>query len=177
MLTIGIECESTEGNAYGVGRNVQKLLEQLENRTDLRVIKYYKKNIPSFSLYYYIYLPIKIWLTRPDIVFFPNYMLPFGIFCKTIVVLTNDLFYEMTGKHLPFHYLLAYKIFGGNAKRNATMIMTHSQASKDDMVKLWGIKAERIFVNYLGVDVVQAKSYKLKATSYILFVGQALPRR
>ena len=151
MVTIGIECESTEANSYGVGRNVQKLLEHLSSRKDIRIIKYFKKNIPSFSLYYYIILPLKIFFDRPDIVFFPNYMLPFGIFCKTIVVLTNDLFYEMNARDIPLLYRLSYRIFAGHAKRNATMIMTHSQSSKDDLVKKWGLDEERIVVNHLGV--------------------------
>jgi len=151
MVTIGIECESTEANAYGVGRNVQMLLEQLASRRDIRVIKYHKDRIPSFSLYYYCVLPVRILFDRPDVMFFPNYMLPFGIFCKTIVVLTNDFFYEMYSKHLPLRYRLAYRIFGTHAAQKATMIMTHSQASKDEMVKLWGLDEKRIFVNYLGV--------------------------
>src|SRR3989344_4840779 len=139
MITIGLECESSEGDSWGIGRTVKELIREIEGRPELkeefRFIYYHKKHIPSFSLYYYIYLPVKIWLTRPDVVFFPNYMLPYGIFCKTIVVQTNDLYYEMESKNLPWRYRLAYKIFGGHAKRNATMIMTHSQASKDDMVK------------------------------------------
>ncbi len=151
MVTIGIECESTEGNSYGVGRNVQKLLEHLSSRPDVKVIKYFKKHISSFSLYYYLILPIRVFCDRPDIMFFPNYMLPYGIFTKTIVVLTSDLFYEMNTADLPFRHRLAYKIFSNHAKNKATMIMTHSNASKHDLVNKYGFDENRIFVNHLGV--------------------------
>ncbi len=155
MITIGIECESSEGASWGIGKTVTGLVNEIQKRPELarefRFIYYYKKNIPSFSLYYYIYLPIKIWLTKPDIVFFPNYMLPYGIFCKTIVTLTEDLYREMHGKDLPWHYRLAYKIFSGHAASKATKINVYSQTSGKNVAKLFHIDAKRIFVNYLGV--------------------------
>ena len=151
MITIGIECESSEGDSWGIGRTVKELLRELQGRSDFKFIYYYKKNIPSFSLYYYIYLPIKIWLTKPDIVFFPNYMLPYGIFCKTIVTLTEDLYREMNGNDIPWHYRMAYKIFSGHAARKATIINVYSLTSGREVSKLFGIEKERIFVNYLGV--------------------------
>ncbi len=154
-MTIGIECESSEGDSWGIGRTVTELLKELAKRPELKnefkFIYYYKKNIPSFSLYYYIYLPIKIFFTKPDIVFFPNYMLPFGIFCKTIVTLTEDLYHEMYGSTLPWRYKLAYKIFGTHAARQATMINVYSQTSGKKVSRLFGIDPKRIFVNYLGV--------------------------
>lgn len=155
MITIGLECESTEGDSWGIGRTVRELIKEIERRPELkqefRFMYYYKKNIPSFSLYYYVYLPIKIWLTKPDIVFFPNYMLPYGIFCKTIVSLTEDLHREMNGKDLPLRYRLAYKIFSNHAAHKATMINVYSQTSAKNVAKLFGIDEKRIFVNYLGV--------------------------
>lgn len=155
MITVGLECESSEGDSWGIGRTIKELLHEIERRPELkkefRFIYYHKKNIPSFSLYYYIYLPIKIWLTKPDIVFFPNYMLPFGVFCKTIVTLTEDLYQEMHGKDLPLRYRIAYKIFSTHAARKATIINVYSKTSGKNVAKLFGIDEKRIFVNYLGV--------------------------
>ena len=156
MITIGLECESAEHDSWGIARTVRELQRELESRPELKknfkFIYYYKKNIPSFSLYYYIILPIKIWLTKPDIVFFPNYMLPFGIFCKTIVTLTEDLYREMHGHDIPWHYRMAYKIFSGHAARKATIINTYSKTSAREVSRLFGIEPERIFSNYLGVQ-------------------------
>ena len=156
MITIGLECESSEGDSWGIGRTVKELLVEIQKRPELgrefKFIYYYKKNIPSFSLYYYMYLPIKIFFDKPDIVFFPNYMLPFGIFCKTIVTLTEDLHREMNGKDLPWRYRLAYKIFSTHAARKATKINVYSKTSGREVAKLFKINKERIFVNYLGVQ-------------------------
>ena len=155
MITIGIECESAEGDSWGIGRTVKELISEIERRPELksefRFIYYYKKNIPSFSLYYYIILPIKIWLTKPDIVFFPNYMLPYGVFCKTIVTLTEDLHREMNGNDLSWRYRIAYKVFSTHAARKATMINAYSKTSGREVAKLFGIDSKRIFVNYLGI--------------------------
>ncbi|MEK7583334.1 MAG: hypothetical protein AAB483_02955 [Patescibacteria group bacterium] len=155
MITIGLECESSEGDSWGIGRTVKELVREIERRPELRkefkFIFYHKNAIPSFSLYYYIYLPIKIFFTKPDIVFFPNYMLPYGIFCKTIVTLTEDLYHEMHGSTLPWRYKLAYKIFGTHAARKATMINVYSQTSGKEVSRLFCIDPKRISVNYLGV--------------------------
>lgn len=155
MITIGLECESSEGDSWGIGKTIAEPIKELAKRPELqkefRFIYYHKNKIPSFSLYYYIILPIRIFLDRPDIVFFPNYMLPYGIFCKTIVTLTEDLYREMHGKDLPFRYRLAYKIFSNHAARKATMINVYSQTSGREVSRLFCIDPKRIFVNYLGV--------------------------
>src|SRR3989338_9495928 len=161
MITIGVECESAEHDSWGIARTAKELQREIERRPELgskfKFIYYYKKNIPSFSLYYYIILPIKIFFTKPDIVFFPNYMLPFGIFCKTIVTLTEDLYREMHGHDIPWHYRMAYKIFSGHAARKATIINVYSQTSGKEVGSPFGIENKRIFVNYLGVQANEAK--------------------
>jgi len=182
MITIGLECESSEGDSWGIGRTVTGLVNEIkkypELKNEFKFIYYYKKNIPSFSLYYYICLPIKIFFTKPDIVFFPNYMLPYGIFCKTIVTLTEDLHREMHGRDLPWHYRLAYKIFSNHAARAATKINVYSKTSGREVARLFGIEQSRIFVNYLGI-YPPAPLYRKGGPQgeYILYVGQMFPRR
>lgn len=155
MITIGLECESSEGDSWGIGRTVKGLVSEIERRPELKkefkFIFYYKNKIPSFSLYYYIILPFRIWMDGVDMMFFPNYMLPYGIFCKTIVTLTEDLYREMHSKDLPWRYRLAYKIFSNHAAHKATMINVYSKTSGKNVSKLFGIDEKRIFVNYLGV--------------------------
>ncbi len=181
MTRIGIECESTEGNAYGVGANVSNLLKEIsanpELKKEFKFFLYYKGAIPSFSLYYYIVLPFRVWRDKIDIMFFPNYMLPFGIFSKSIVVLTNDLFHEIKSSHQSLINRLAYKLFCTNAVKNATVIMTLSQASKDDMVNLFGVDGNKIVINHLGVDAPKITKPNNKNGVYILYVGQMLARR
>lgn len=206
MLKIGIECESIEGQSWGVGRIVNKLLEEIsqhpELEKDFRFFLYFKSKIPdyeylksdifvkkvvqvtgipkSFSLYYYIWLPMRLWFERLDVMFWPNYMLPAIANGKSIVILTEDVYYEARGK-LPLQYRLAYRIFPAWAAKHATKIMTISETSRKNVAKLFKIPESRIFVNQLAVDLPKdlssPRSYTLEPKPYLLYVGQAFPRR
>ena len=225
MLKIGIECESIEGKnpIFGVGRMVAKLLEELSRRPELeenyRFILYFKDNVPElpflkapifeikrvpvpffknrlFPIYYFALLPIQLWFDRPDMMFWPNYMLPIIAFGKSLVALTEDVHYETHTGKLPFRYRLAYGIFGWWTAKFADKIMAISETSKRNLAKLYNINPSRIIVNYLGVDIGNVRSVgndgneKTNPTSeaiqqakqsnnsnYLLFVGQMFPRR
>ncbi len=208
LIKIGIECESIENDFWGVARIIDRLLREIDRRPELqkkfefhlffksRIPKYdylnnpiFKKRVlrvpllpASFSLYYYVYLPVLLWFKPIDVMFFPNYMLPLIFFGKSIVMLTDDIYYESRNPKLPFKYRLAYRIFSKWASIRASQIMAISETSKKELVRLFKIKPERIWVNYLGVDLVDSfqkhptKSEQI-ANDYILFVGQAFPRR
>ncbi|MEK7151212.1 MAG: glycosyltransferase family 1 protein [Patescibacteria group bacterium] len=202
MINIGIECESIENETWGVGRIVNKLLEEISKKPELaqefRFFLYFKSRIPdipylnnpiftkkiigpnSFSLYYYLFLPIKLWFEKLDLVFFPNYMLPILFRGKSIVILTEDIYYEINSGQLPWRYKLAYQIFAGWwAAQHATKIMAISKTSKQELIKLFKISGERIIVNSLGVDPSQITpiTHNLPSKTYLLYVGQAFPRR
>ncbi|MEK7138618.1 MAG: glycosyltransferase, partial [Patescibacteria group bacterium] len=207
---IGIECESIEGNnpMWGVGKMLFKLLEELSHRSELekshRFVLYFKDNVPDFDflktpifeikrvpvpffknrlfpIYYFALLPMRLWFDRPDVMFWPNYMLPIIAFGKSMVTLTEDVYYEAHDGKLPFRYRLAYLIFCWWAANFATKIMAISETSKKNLVKLYGIKPERVFVNYLGVDLLpsfaKATEGRQREDNYLLFVGQMFPRR
>ncbi len=203
MIRIGIECESIEDQSWGVGRIVNKLLEEISRRPELkqdfRFFLYFKSRIPdyeflkndifvkrvvsipliprSFSIYYYLLLPVKLWFEKLDVMFFPNYMLPIIHVGKSVVILTEDVYYEARG-NLPFVYKAAYRIFPVWAAKNASRIMAISETSKKNVAKLFHIKENRIFVNQLAVDPpVHPEHQSLASKYYILYVGQAFPRR
>src|SRR3989344_6671949 len=118
MIKIGIECESIEGKnpMWGVGRIIMKLLEEISRRSELEkefcFILYFKDSIPDlpflkapifekktvpvpftknrlFPIYYFALLPMRLWFDRPDVMFWPNYMLPIIAFGKSLVMLTE----------------------------------------------------------------------------------------
>jgi len=211
LITIGIECESIEDRSWGVGKLLQKLLEELAKNKELegkfRFYLYFKKqipdypflknaifttrvsNTPSFSVYYYIWLPIRQLFDHIHVMFYPNYMLPLLHVGTSMVMLTDDIHYEMRNPQLPFRYRLAYWIFGNWAARRATRIMAISESSKKELVRLFGIDSRRIFVNHLGVDLqtelrgenkelkINNKPLILNSNPFILCVGQMFPRR
>ena len=205
---IGIECESIEGKnpTFGVGRIITKLLEEISRRPELkndyRFVLYFKDNIPDlpflkasmfeikrtpvpffknrlFPIYYFALLPIRLWFDRPDVMFWPNYMLPIIAFGKSLVMLTEDVYYEAHASKLPFRYRLAYGIFGWWTAMFATKIMAISETSKKNISKLYGIHPSRIVVNQLGIDLLNTSAgWGVQETdNYILYVGQAFPRR
>ncbi|PIR41744.1 MAG: hypothetical protein COV30_02140 [Candidatus Yanofskybacteria bacterium CG10_big_fil_rev_8_21_14_0_10_37_15] len=215
MIKIGIECESIEGknHMFGVGRIITKLLQEISMRPELKkkfsFVLYFKDSVPDFEflnapifekktisvpffknrlfpVYYFLFLPIKLWFERPNLMFWPNYMLPIITFNKSIVMLTEDIYHETHFGKLPFRYRLAYGIFGWWTAKFATKILAISETSKKNIAKLYNIDANRIAVNYLGIDF-KSESEKLSFTKtsetqqtkgdYVLFVGQAFPRR
>ncbi len=207
MLKIGIECESIEGKnpMWGVGRMIIKLLEEISHRPELekdfRFVLYFKDSVPDFEflkapifekktvpvplfknrlfpLYYFDVLPMKLWFEELDLMFWPNYMLPITAFGKSLVMLTEDVFYEAHEGRLPFRYRLAYGIFGWWTAKFATKIMAISETSKKNIGELYDINTKRIAVNYLGVDFKYDRIKNYTGDSpYILYVGQAFPRR
>ncbi len=203
---IGIECESIEGKnpMWGVGRMIMKLLEEISHRPELeksfRFVLYFKDTIPDFPflnspifekktvpvpffknrlfpIYYFALLPIKLWFERLEVMFWPNYMLPIIAFGKSFILLTEDVYYETHEGKLPFRYRLAYGIFGWWTAKFATKIMAISKTSKKNIAKLYNINPSRIVVNCLGVDFPLRFNLNNLHGNYVLFVGQAFPRR
>ena len=189
---------------WGVGRLIMGLLREISRRPELekdfRFVLYFKNKIPDlpflnapvfekkivpvpffrhrlFPIYYFALLPMRLWFERLDWMFWPNYMLPIIAFNKSVVMLTEDVYYETHDGKLPFRYRLAYGIFCWWTAKFAARVMAISETSKKNISKLYGIKPDRIFVNYPGID--SPKNYELRITNYeyILFVGQAFPRR
>lgn len=208
MIKIGIECESIEGKnpVWGVGRMIIKLLEEISRRLELekdfRFVLYFKDSIPDFPflnapifekkmvpvpffknrlfpIYYFALLPIRLWFEGLDVMFWPNYMLPIIAFDKSIVMLTEDAYYETYKGKLPFRYRLAYWVFTNWTAKFATKIMAISETSKKNVAKLYNIIPNRVVVNHLGINFDKIENFKLKIENYpyILYVGQAFPRR
>jgi glycosyltransferase involved in cell wall biosynthesis len=203
MIRIGIECEQLESPSWGIGRIISKFLQEIHRRPELRnefeFCLYFKSRIPdleflkdpifrkeiiwqplpykSFVLYYYVFLPIRLWFSRCDVMFFPNYMLPIIHFGKSLVLLTDDIYHEMRSAQQRFHHRLAYWVFGYWAVWRATRFMAISEASKKELVRLFGITSERITVNHLGVDTPRIEGEAPHSRPFILYVGQAFPRR
>lgn len=208
---IGIECESIEGKnpMWGIGRMTVNLLKQISHRPELekdfRFILYFKNTVPDFPflnapifekkivpvpffknrlfpIYYFALLPIKLWFEKLDVMFWPNYMLPILAFNKSLVMLTEDVYYETHEGKLPFRYRLAYRIFGWWTAKFATKIIAISETSKKNLARLYRIKPEKIVVNRLGVDFSSSftkvsEGLRQKEDYYFLFVGQMFPRR
>ena len=133
---------------------------------------------PSYNVYFHIALPLFALKDKIDVTFFASFMLPALFMTKSIVVLTNDIYYEYKYGSLPKKYKIAYKLFSNWAARRATQITTQTHASQDEISTYFNIPHDKISVAPLGVDALEyAPQEKINKKNYILYVGQAFPRR
>lgn len=200
---------------------LESLAKDDKPKNEFRFILYFKKEIPqdtvlnnpifekkllklpflparlaarwaSFNIFYHILLPIAYLNDKLSGVFLPSYMMPAFFVGKSIVVLTNDAYYEAHFGNLPLKYRLAYRIFCWLAAKRASKIMTISEFSKKELARLYNIQPERIAVIPWGLDENKKKleqspenSAKLEEikkrlgikNKFMLSVGQAFPRR
>jgi glycosyltransferase involved in cell wall biosynthesis len=130
----------------------------------------------SFSVYYFVLLPIALRRDRPQAVFYPSYMLPIGAPSGSLVLLTDDVFREAEDPGLSWRHRLLYRLFSlGWARTHATRVMTLSESSAAHLRER-GIAADRIVVNPLAVDAPR-RNVAPAPSSTFLWVGQAFPRR
>lgn len=205
MYHIGIECHNLENRRWGIGRHLSKILETIAKQSELtkefRFYLYFKSVIPddpclnhpifvkrilklpwpkrpSFNIFFHLLLP---WVYRHDCLdamFFASFMLPAFFSGQSMVVLTNDIYYEYTEGSLPWRYKLGYRLFSNWAAKRATLLTTYTHAAKQELVRLFKIKPEKIVVNYLGIDRQQLRpASHVSKKSYLLYVGQCFPRR
>lgn len=133
---------------------------------------------PSYSVYFHIALPFFVLKDRIDATFFASFMLPAFFMTKSVVVLTNDIYWEYKYGTLPLKYKIAYRLFSNWAAKRATKIITQTHASKDEISSWFKIPHDEISVVPLGADAEDyAPKEKVKKENYILYVGQAFPRR
>ena len=133
---------------------------------------------PSFNVFFHICVPLYALYQRVDVLFFPSFMLPALCMTKSIVLLTNDVYYEMKHGSLPFRYKIGYKLFSQWASRRATAITTQTHASQQQISEQFSLKQEDISVIPLGADFVEQQSFEsVEKKDMILYSAQSLPRR
>src|SRR3989344_3598103 len=205
IVKIGIECENLEDpkSRWGIGKITLNLLKEFAKNPEwqkkYKLYLYFKSRIPndevlkspifvkrvsgfpSFNIFYHILMPLRAMVDRVNWMFFPAYQLPPLYLGKSIVVLTEDAYYEYKYGTLPFRYKLSYRIFTNWAAKFATKILAISETSKKELARIYKINPDKIFVNYLGIDTLPffAQSFEGRQTqgNYLLFVGQMFPRR
>lgn len=208
MLNIGMECHNLENRRWGIGRHLSKILEEitrLANTSELarefRFYLYFKGQIPpdpwlshpifvkrvlqpwwlprpSFNIFFHLMLPWAYYQDHLEAMFFSSFMLPIFFTGKSLVVLTNDIYYEYTEGTLPWRYKLGYRLFSNWAAKRASLLTTYTHHAKQEIVRLFKVKPEKVTVNYLGIDRNHFHPDNLrKKKDYILCVGQAFPRR
>lgn len=215
QITIGIDARFYGPKQKGLGRYVQKLIENLEkidfeNQYIIFLRKenwneYQPKNSSFrkvladcrwYTFKEQILMPLKIRQAKVDLMHFPHFNLPvfcFGPFVVTIHDLVLKRFPTRRASTLgPFLYWLKnliYQVIIFLAVKRAKKIITVSNYTKNDILRYFKVKPDKIEVIYEGSPVVDGSSRKEESPGddilrkfnisrpYLIYVGNAYPHK
>ena len=204
-MRIGIDASCLEGNKTGVGRYLYNLLvnlskldkeneyllffksaaypPELNTYKNLRCVVV-KPVLNSGLLWRQFYLGRAAKKEKAEIFHFPFYMMPYGFKLPSVVTI-HDVSFEFNKGWFTFWARLAFSYFSRLAARLAKKIITDSEFSKAELIKYYGVSAEKIKVIPLAVDPLFKEAeadesikekYKIDA-DYILYTGSVTKRR
>lgn len=132
------------------------------------------------KLWTQIALPLALFTAKqkPDIIFSPTHYIPRFSPVKRIVTI-----FDLSFLHFPEMFnkkdLWQLKNWTKFSAINAEHIITISNFSKQDIIKQYGIKKEKITVAYPGYneDKFRVKSRESREDNYIIYIGTIQPRK
>ncbi len=135
-----------------------------------------KFNLPFWT---YLKFPREIKKDKPDVLFMPIQSTPFLKKPKSIklVVTVHDLAFLLFPKHFTFKDRFLLNFHTKRAIQMADRIVVPSKATKNDIIKFYGVDGNKIKVIYHGVETRQCLVSTTTNNPYILFVGSIQPRK
>jgi len=116
---------------------------------------------------------------RPDVLFVPAHTFP--LIHPKLVIMIHGLEYENVPNAYSWWQRTKSRIITKRNANKAGKIIVPSQSVKNDLVKFYKIKPEKIFVIYHGVEIKNAniknQNDKLKFKKYILYLGGGHKRK
>jgi len=120
---------------------------------------------------------------REDVLFCPSYSRP--LFTRSLtVVTTHDAVQQIYPELFPLSVRLFYNRLYGWSARHATLVITDSEAGRDDIVRYWRVPRDKIRVIYLApAEFVrplanpQVQDLIGTCAPFFLFVGKVSGRR
>ncbi len=124
---------------------------------------------------------------RESVLFCPSFSRPLLTRCRTVVTV-HDAVQQAYPELFPLSVRLFYNRLYGWSARNATLVITDSEAGRDDIVRYWGVPAEKIRVIYLAAaefvhpvtsaaELAKAQEITGSDDPFFLFVGKISGRR
>ena len=207
-LRIAIDASRTTvdrptGTEHYARRLIQSLIEANRSLESPHRLDLYFRDIPKASLFpddvhvgqrvipwrrawTHIRFAAEIWRTRPDVTFVPAHTLPI-FFPGRALVTVHDLGYRYFPEAHPASQRAYLELTTRFSQSRATLVLADSQATADDLAKIYGTPSSKIRVLYPGVDPAPLRSdparidrardkYKLPPR-YFLFIGTLQPRK
>jgi glycosyltransferase involved in cell wall biosynthesis len=208
-MIIGIDTHDLEGRPTGVGRVLINLLRQWDSfdlPSDLKFILYFKKEIPNLdlsecfekkllgsksnALFIHWFLPRAAQKDKVDILFCPGYVGPVYYRGKIALIL-HDIIYQARPELYNWPSVwdkILLKWVSRKAAQKAKIILTPSEFSKQEILRCYQVRPEKVFSIPLAVDesfqqindpdkLAEVKRrYQIK-DKFILSVGSIFNRR
>lgn len=142
------------------------------------------KIIPSKRFWTFFTLPRAVRQDKPDIFFSPTHYSPLFLPCPEIISIL-DVSYKYYPELFKKKDLYKLSWWGKYSVKKAKKIITISENSKDDIMKIYNISPQKVEVVHLGIKDLPAShmsqdelfnKYGLSAP-FILFVGTLQPRK
>lgn len=121
------------------------------------------KIIPFSRLWTLIRLSFALWQDKPDILFVPAHVLPLYTPPKTVITI-HDLAYEIFPEAYSGFARWYHQFSSRRDTKLATKIITPSQATRDDLIKLYKVSPNKIVAIPLAVDEQSAKRVDVPST-------------
>ncbi|MEK7632047.1 MAG: glycosyltransferase family 1 protein [Patescibacteria group bacterium] len=156
-MRVAIDYQATAGQSTGFGRYVSQLLAALERMlpsTDsIARITTVKKNLrtPSRVLWDQVGLPLAAWRKKPDVLFVPAFSSPL-LWRGKLVMTSHDLIGLLFPQYFSRSARFYWQQLLPRSLKHANRILAISEATKNDLIRLLGIPAERITVTPLAAD-------------------------
>lgn len=209
-MRVLIDATAVPADRGGVGRYVDELVPELVAEgvelalvVQRRDVDHYTRLVPTAlviaaprriasrpvrMLWEQIGLPILVRKVKPDVLHSPHYTLPFLARVPIVVTLHDATFFTTPELHLRSKALF-FRAAIWIAARRAAGLVAPSRATRDEVVRLVGAKAENFTVAYHGVDHAMfhptdahehervRASLGISEASYVGFLGTLEPRK
>lgn len=170
-MKIGIDARSLQEKGTGAGRYLANLLkyyleidsnnkyflylnrpaEGLDARYACRVIRL--PGMPFSMPWMNIRLPLALIKDKIDLLHLPFFGYPFIRPCPTVVTIL-DIVFEPHPEYLPPHKTAVLRAIFRHAARTAKKIIAISEFTKNEIIKYYGVKEDKVEVIYLASDPV-----------------------
>lgn len=209
MKKIVIDCRELQGKMTGIGRFLHNFLisvHGLDRKNDYTLLfnqstdlviageNIIRHVLPESSTFLWdqLVLPRYLKVSKADLFFSPYYKSPLLASCPSAITIhdvhffTLPVYRKQNGVFLNAYYRLAGRLFC----RKARTILTVSDHSKQDIIRVYGASPEKILVVYNGVDLDRFRRLEVEEVqqrikdrfpkiggNYILYVGNSKPHK
>jgi len=180
-MKIGIQISSGLKQKTGIEEYIYQLLRYLPKVDDFKNHQFFLYNRENLKWPFkwgwtQIRLSFEMLKNKPDVLFVPAHTFPI-IHPKKIIVAIQGLEFEAVPKSYNFFQIKILRFLTKRNAKKADKIIVPSENTKNDLIKLYKINPEKIFVIYHGANGPKVISNHNSYGKYILYLGSNHKRK